>query len=104
MSAGVRAKAEKGRRGRDLEKSDRRIPVGALAFFEKRDQLMLLDQLTREADALVETHEMRRDVSVHVVARGLETGPHRRYRRAFALGAGDVDDRRKIVLRIAQCR
>ena len=97
-------KGEKGRRGRDLEKGDRRIPVGALAFFEKRDQRLLVDQMAGEADALVETDEMRRDVGVHAVARGFEAGPHRRHRRAFAFGAGDVHDRRKAVLRIAHRR
>src|SRR5207302_248785 len=35
---------EKGRRGRYLEKGDRRIPIGAFAFFEKRDQRLLVDQ------------------------------------------------------------
>src|SRR5438132_14119450 len=47
---------------------------------------------------------MRRDVGVHAVARGLETGPDCGYRRAFALGAGDMDDRWKGVLRIAERR
>src|SRR3984893_19058892 len=78
--------------------------VGALAFFEKRDQRLLVDQMPGEADALVETDEVRRDVRMYAVARGLDRGPHHRHRRALAFGAGDVHDRRKAVLRIAHRR
>ena len=104
MSAGVRAKA---RKAAAVVISKKVIGASRLArSHSSRSAIsaLLVDQLPGEADALVETHEMRRDVGMHAVARGLETGPHRGHRRAFALGAGDVHDRRKVVLRIAQRR
>ena len=55
-----------------------------------------------ELDALVEAHQMRRGVDVHALAgrlqHRLEEGRH----RPLAVGAGDMDDRRQAILRIAE--
>ena len=45
---------------------------------------------------------MRLGESVDFEVRSFRDGAHKRDRRAFAVGAGDVDDRRQLVLRIAE--
>src|SRR6266851_6075721 len=66
------------RRRRDLEKGDRRVLVGTLAFLEQREQRVLLDQLPGQPDPLVEADEMRRGVDMHTVPGGFEAGAQRR--------------------------
>ena len=51
-----------------------------------------------EAEALVEMHQMRRGVDVHAQAGGFQNRAQERDGRAFAVGAGDMDDRRQLAL------
>jgi hypothetical protein len=93
---------EKRRRRGDLEKGDRRAAIDPLAFLQQLQQQILFDQPAGEADALVKADEMRRGVGMNAVAAGFETGAQRRDGRALAVGAGDVNRRRQLVLRIAE--
>ena len=69
-------------------------------------ELLVRDQraLARRAEpeALVETHEMRRGVDMHAQARRLEDRAHERDGRALAVGAGDMDHRRQLALRMPE--
>ena len=94
------------RRGGDLEHRDRRARVGALAFGQRIAELIVVDEpsLARaaEPEALVEAHQMRRGVDVHAQARRLQDRAHEGDGRALAVGAGDVDHRRQLPLRMAE--
>ena len=94
------------RRGLDLEHGDRLVAVGALAFAQHAGERFVADELAaaRRADAkaLVEAHEMRRGVDVNALARRLQHGAHEGDGRALAVGAGDMDDRRHLPLRMVE--
>ena len=96
MSAGVRAKARNAAAVVISKNVIGSPPIGALAFVQHREQRVLVDQLAGEADALVEAHEVRRGIDVDAIAGRFEAGAHRRDRRALAVGAGDMDDRRQL--------
>ena len=98
---------QEGGSGRDLEIGDVVAGVGGPGAREHVDELGLADGArlavgTAELDALVEADEMRRGVDVHALARGLEHGLEEGGRRALAVGAGDVDDGRQALLRVAE--
>ena len=97
----------KGGRRRDLEEGDGIAGVGALRAREHIDQLGLADGPrlavgAGQLDALVEAHQMRRGVDVHALARRLQHGLEVGRGRALAVGAGDVDDGRQAILRVAE--
>ena len=104
ISAGMRAKA---RNAAAVVISKKVIGAPRLARSHSSSSStsrVFVDQLAGEADALVKAHQMRRDVGVDPVAGGFEAGAQGRDRRALAVGAGDMDDRRQLVLRIAERR
>ncbi len=90
------------RRGRDLEKGDRRTDIHPLAFVEHCRQLILFDQFSGEPDAFVKAHEMRRDIRMYAQALRLEHRARKRANGAFAVRPGDVDNRRKLAFGMAQ--
>ena len=85
---------EKGCRGRDLELRNGRAAVGLLRGEKRIDQGILGDVAPADPDALVKTHEVRRNVGVYAIACGLETSPHCRHSGALAFSAGNMHDRR----------
>ena len=101
---GMAAEGMERRRRGDLEEGDRRAVVDRLAMGKARAQCVLGDRRAIEPDPLGEAYQMGRDVAVGAVAGGtqhrLEIGDH----AALAVGAGDVDDRRRGALRVAECR
>ncbi len=58
--------------------------------------------VTGELDALVEADEVRRGVDVGPLARRLQHGLEERGGGALAVGAGNMNDRRETLLRVAQ--
>ena len=101
----VRAMVPEGmeRRGRgDLEEGDRRAVVDGLAMGQARAQRLLRDRPAVEPDPFGEADQVRRDVAVHPIARGnqhrFEIGDD----AALAVGPGNVDDRRRGALRVAE--
>ena len=102
---GMAREQQEARRGLDLEHGDRLAAVGALAFGQRGGQLFVGDQTPppgADAEALVEAHQMRRGVDVHAAAGRLQHRAHEGDGRAFAVGAGDMDDRRHAPLRMAE--
>ncbi len=95
-------KEQKRRRGRDLEKRDRILGVGPLAFHERVGERLVADQPAgapvREAKPLVEAHEIGRGIDVNAVAGRLQHRAQEGDGRALAVGAGDVDHRRQLAL------
>ena len=70
---------------------------------KRRDEFVLADRTrlavrTGELDALVKAHEVRRGVDVHALAGGLQHRLQEGDRRALAVGARDMDDRRQALL------
>src|SRR5262249_22706982 len=55
-----------------------------------------------DAKALVEANEIGRRVNVHTLARRFEDRPHEGDGRAFAVGAGDVNERRQPPFRMIE--
>ena len=94
--------SEIGQRRGDVEEGDRRVAVGLLALGQHLVELVIVDQSAGNADALVEAHEMGRGVDVDAVARRLGHGAQMGDQRALAVGAGDVDQRRQLLLRGSQ--
>ena len=98
---------QEGCRRRHLEERHGRAGVGALGALQQLDQLRLADWArlavgTGDLDALMEAHQMRRGVDVHALAGCLQHGLQQRGGGALAVGAGDVDDRRQAVVRVAE--
>ena len=92
--------------GGDFELGDRPPCVDLLHLDKCIGEFVLVDKLTAaelsDADALVEADEMRRRVDVDPFAGSLQHCPHERRRRALAVSAGDMDDRRQTVFRMAK--
>ena len=101
----LREEFQRRRRGR-LEKGDRRPAIGLFDFGERFAENIVFHQPAAawrgEPDALAEGDEMRRGIDVNADAGGLQDGPHEGDGRALAVGAGDMDDRRQALLRIAE--
>ena len=102
-SAGVRLKARKAA-AVVISKKVIGSPALAASHLEQRREIVFGDQLAGHADALVEAHEMRRGVDMDAEARGLHDGAEIGDGRALAVGAGDMDHRRQLALRIAELR
>ena len=104
----VLGEGEERRRRRDLELGDVVAAVDRAACAISTSISRVLGDRVRLAvgagklDALVEAHEMRRRVDVHARARRLEHGLQKGRDRALAVGAGDVDARRQVLVRIAE--
>ena len=64
---------ERQRRG-DVEEGDRRVAVRLLALGQHLVEFMIVDQPAGDADALVETYEMRRRVDMDAIASSLGHG------------------------------
>src|SRR6266849_479204 len=90
--------------GGDLEIGDGLPGIGALAFLEQDRERLLVDEPPVEPDALVEVHQMRLGEDVDAVTRRLERGAQESDGRALAVGAGDMHDRRQMLVRIAERR
>ena len=90
----------------DLEQGDQFAAIGRFGAGETIDQLVLGDRRRAvragQHDALVEMDEMGRGVDVHAFAERLGDGAGEGEERAFAVGAGDMQHRGKLVLRVAE--
>ena len=97
---------QKPRGGLDLEYRDRRLAVFGFAFGERRGELGIADQLAAvfapNAKPFVDTHQVRRRIDMHALARRFEDRAHEGYGRALAIGAGNVDHRRQMPLRVIE--
>ncbi len=89
-------------RGGDFEYRDRVAGIDTLAFLEGRAQFIVVDKLAaafgRKPKPLVEAHQMRRGIDMHVLARRFQHRAHEGDGGAFAIGAGNMDDRRQPAL------
>ena len=90
-----------GRGGRHLEKGNGAASIEMLDPFESGIELAGADQSAGEANALVETHQMRRIIDMDALSRRFEKGAEIGDGRALGIGAGNVDHRRQALLRIA---
>ena len=104
MSAGMPGEGEEGCAGGDLEEGDGLAAIRPLAFLQQGQQRLLADQRPGQPDALVEAHQMGRDIGMHAIARRLQHRPQIGDDRALAVGAGDMDDGRELELRMAEAR
>ena len=97
---------QKRRGGLDLEDRDRRVAVFGLAFGERRAEFGIADQLAAvllsDAEPLVDANQIRRRIDMHAFARRFEDGAHEGDGRALAIGAGDMDHRRQMPLRMIE--
>ena len=93
---------DEGGGGGHLEEGDRLAGVGGLHALEDFGEVILGDQLARQADALGEADEVGRGEDVDLEARRLGDGPQVGDGRALAVGAGDMDHRRQAALGMAQ--
>ncbi len=96
----------KGRRGFDFKNRDRRAGIDLLAMFERRAQFVVVDENAAagpaEPEAFVDPHQVRRGVGVDAQARRFQNRPQVSDRRALAVGAGDVNNRRQLALGMAE--
>ena len=83
-------------------KSLARFPPRGDDFREQRFERLVLDQPAGDSDPLVEPDEMRAGEGVDLEARRFHPRAQESDGRAFAVGPGDVEDRREQVLRLAQ--
>ena len=94
--------SQKGRRRGDLEQGDQLAVIGRFGASEAIDQQVLGDRRRAvrpgQHDALVEMDEMRRGVDMHAFAERLGDGAGEGEERAFAVGAGDMQHRRQLLL------
>ena len=103
--AGVGRRAgegEQGGGGGDFEEARIDSVAGVERFGEQSGELIVLDQLSGDADAFVEADEVRAGEDVDRVPGGLERGAQESAGRTLAVGAGDMEDGRKPVLRPAE--
>ena len=103
--AGVGGRAREGEegggRGR-LEEAELHAVGGLERFAENRGQHGVPDQLSGEADALVEADQVRARIDMGLEPRRLDRGAQEGAGRALAVGPGDVEDGRQRPLRIAE--
>ncbi len=71
-------------------------------LFEERREHLVVDELAGDPNPFIEAHEMRTRVDVRGHSGGLCRRSQECTDRAFAVGAGDVNDGRQIVLRITE--
>src|SRR5579864_788849 len=86
----------------DLEISHRTAGIGVLHFFQRRGEFGLGNEFAGDPDAFVKAHEVRRDMNVYAQPLRFKHGARKGADRAFAVGAGDMDHRRKLFLGIAE--
>ena len=101
-SAGVRAKARKATAVATSKKLGSIPSLASSTSVEQRGERFVVDQPAGDPDALVEADEVRAGEDMDRVARRFERGAEEGAGRALAVGAGDVEDRRKLVLRAAE--
>ena len=104
---GVLGKGKEGGRRGDLELGDVVAAVGGLCARQYIDQRLFTDRCRPAAragklDTLVKAHEMRRRIDVHARAGGFDDRFQVGGDGALAVGAGNVHDRRQLLVRIAQ--
>ncbi len=96
------AKGEKSRRRGHFKKRDGTALIGRFDtpqhFFQKR----FGNRLTAQNNTLVKAGEMRRVISVHAVALRLQYGAQHGGSRAFAIGAGNMNDGGTFILRMVE--
>jgi hypothetical protein len=90
--------------GGDFEKGDRLVAVDPLAFLQQRGQRGFADQLSGNADALVEAGQVGRCIGMDGLAFGLHPGADHRQGRTLAVGPGDMHHRRQTALWLAHRR
>ena len=82
----------------DFEDRDGFACIDAFAMIERVAQLVIGHKNAAadlaEAEALVETHQMRRRIGVNAQARCLQNGAEKRHGRSLAVGPGNMNDRR----------
>ena len=93
---------EKRERGRDLEKARLDLRADVEHLVEERGKPIVLDEPTRNPDSLVEANQVRAGEDMNLVAGGFEPRSKEGADRAFAVRPGDVEHRRKAVLRTAE--
>ena len=97
----VAREQQKRRRGLDLEYRDRRVAVPGFAFGQRLGQRGIVDELAAavaaDAEALVETDQIGRGIDMHALAGRFQDRAHEGDGRAFAVGAGDMDQRRQLL-------
>ena len=92
-------KGEDGRGGRDLEEARLDPVTGIEHFGQQRGEGFVFDQSAGDADPFVEADEMGAGEGVDLEASRFEHGAEKGDGRAFAVGSGDMKDRRERVLR-----
>jgi hypothetical protein len=99
-------KQDEGDGGEDFEDGDRLAAIGLRHPRDGFRQQRIIDELAAalgaQPVAFVPVDQMRRGVDVHPVACGFQQRSREGGGRALAVGAGDVDDRRQVELRIAE--
>ena len=97
------------RRGRlHFEHRDRRVAVLGFAVCQRSGERVVVDKLAAarvsDAEALVEANQIGRGIDMHALLRRLEDGAHEGDSRTFAVGAGDMNQRRQLPLGMAERR
>ena len=93
---------QEGAGGQHLEHGDGRTGVDRLDALQRRDQRRLLHQASGDAEPLGDGHEMRADGRMHLEPRRLGDRAQVGAGAALAVGAGDVDHRRQVLLGMAE--
>src|SRR4051812_38852944 len=91
-------KGEQRGRGGDLEEARLYIGTGIKDLGQQRRERVVVDQLSGDADSLVEADQMRAGEGMDRVAAGFERGAQEGDGRSLAVGSGDVEHRRQFVL------
>ena len=96
-------KGEHGDAGGDFKKRDGLAIIDAFTFIKQRREISLVYVgtfgMTRQTDAFVKAHEMRRCIGMNTVAARFEDGPQIGPDRTFSIGARDVKRRRQRAMR-----
>ena len=101
-SAGVRAKARIAAAVATSKKLGSRSPRAVEDFDQQGLERVVLDQRAGDADALVEANQMRAGEDMDREPRALERGAEHGDGRALAVGPGDMENRRQLILRPAE--
>lgn len=99
---GVFAKSQKRSRRGDFKKCNRTALIGRLEPRQHIRQTGLRNLFAAQEDTLVKAHQMRRVIGMHNPAIGLQHGAQHGGGRAFAVGAGNMNDRRAFILRVIE--
>ena len=103
---GMAREQQEAGRGLHLEHGDRGVAIRPLADRQRLGELVVGDEHpaagAAEAETLVDPHEVRGGIDVHPRACRLEHRPHEGDGRALAVGAGHMDHRRQLALRVIE--